>query len=191
MYNLKESERIFVFTGPDGSGRKTVAKLVGATFHMNGVVSHTTRTKRRYETEGVDYHYLSEEDFLEAHRNGEFLEKVEINGYLYGIKEKEIEEKFKKKGCIWVVLNTEGADILKEMYGDKVIRIFVYADEETVRRRQYGRGDSDDVIQNHLEHYNEDMAYKEKCEYVVENYELSHTTFEIANLVEKYLEPTK
>ncbi|WP_209124663.1 guanylate kinase [Alkalihalobacillus sp. BA299] len=188
MYNLKESEKIFVFTGPDGSGRKTVAKLVGATFHMNGVVSHTTRTKRRYETEGVDYHYLSEADFLEAHRKGEFLEKVEINGYLYGIKEKEIEEKFKKKGCIWVVLNTEGAEILKEMYGDKVIRFFVYADEETVKRRQYGRGDSDEVIQNHLDHYNEDMAYKDKCEYAIENYELSHTTFEIANIVEKYLE---
>lgn len=188
MYNLKEQERIFVFTGPDGSGRKTVAKLIGATFHMKGVVSHTTRTKRKYETIGVDYHYLNEEDFQKAADNDEFIEKVEINGNLYGIKEKEIADKFNKQGCIYVVLNKEGADILKKLYGDKVTRIFIYADEDTVKKRQYGRGDSDVDIESHLDHYTEDMKYKDECEHAVENYELSHTAFEVSEIINNYLE---
>lgn len=190
MYNLKEKEMIFVFTGPDGSGRKTIARLVGDTIGMRGVVSYTTRPKRPFETEGIDYHYLSREEFELAEKNNEFIEKIEISGHLYGIKESEIAEKLKKKGCIYVVLNPEGADILKKLYGNKVIRFFVYADRETVIKRQQKRGDSEEVIKEHMSHYEEAMAYKSTCEHAFENFELSHTVFEITNKVEKYLNGT-
>ncbi|UOE92273.1 guanylate kinase [Alkalihalobacillus sp. LMS39] len=187
MYNLKEKEMIFVFTGPDGSGRKTVARLAGDTLNMEGVISSTTRAKRPYENEDIDYHYLSKEDFEKAAANDEFIEKVEINGHLYGIKEKEVEEKFKKNGCIYLVLNKEGANILKELYGDKVIRLFLYADRVTVQKRQQERGDSLEVIDAHMSHYDEEMEYKNECEHAFENYELAHTVFEVTNKIEKYL----
>ncbi|MBU9712551.1 guanylate kinase [Evansella tamaricis] len=187
MYNLKEKEMIFVFTGPDGSGRKTVSKLVGeSTLHMETVISYTTRKPRAYETEGEDYHYISREEFETAKNNGEFLESVEINGNLYGIKEKDIQEKFEKMGCIYLVLNTEGADILKSLYGDKVIRFFVYADRETVVNRQKERGDDPEVIEQHIAHYDEDMAYREKCEHVFENYRSDHIAYEVTNTMEEY-----
>lgn len=190
MYNLKEKELIFVFTGPDGSGRKTISRLVGDTIGMRGVVSYTTRKKRPFETEGIDYNYLSREEFEQASKNNEFIEMIEINGHLYGIKESEIAEKLKKKGCIYVVLNKEGADILKKLYGNKVVRFFVYADRETVRKRQEERGDSEEIIEQHLSHYDEDMAYKSECEHSFANFDLSHTVFEITNKVEKYLDGT-
>ncbi|WP_078553344.1 guanylate kinase [Bacillus alkalicellulosilyticus] len=187
MYDLKEKEMIFVFTGPDGSGRKTVARLVGDTLHMQGVISSTTRAKRSYETEDVDYHYLSREDFMKAEENNEFIEKVEINGHLYGIKESEVAEKFEKNGCIYLVSNKEGADILKGLYGDKVIRLFLYADRDTVIQRQRERGDAEDVIDAHMSHYDEELEYKTECEHAFENYELAHTVFEVTNKIEKYL----
>ncbi len=187
MYNLKEKERIFVFTGPDGSGRKTIAKLVGDTLNMRGVISSTTRKKRPYETEDVDYHYMSVEQFEEAEKKGEFIEKVEINGHLYGIKEEDVAEKFQKKGCIYIVLNKEGADILKSLYGDKVVRIFIYADAETVKKRQFERGDTDKEVEQHMSHYEEEMQYKQVCEHSFENYELAHTVFEVTNTIEEYL----
>ncbi|MDG5790021.1 guanylate kinase [Evansella sp. AB-P1] len=187
MYNLKEKEMIFVFTGPDGSGRKTVAKLVGqSTLHMKGIISYTTREQRHYETPGEDYHYVSRKEFETAKNRGEFLETVEIFGNLYGIKEKDIMETFDNHGCIYLVLNTEGAEILKSLYGDKVVRFFVYADRNTVADRQKERGDDPKVIEQHLAHYDEDMEYKEKCEHAFENYKIDHIAYEVTNTIEDY-----
>ncbi|MBU9720885.1 MULTISPECIES: guanylate kinase [Bacillaceae] len=187
MYNLKEKELIFVFTGPDGSGRKTVSKLVGkSTLHMKGVISYTTRKQRPYEKEGEDYHYVSREEFQEAKARGEFLEDVEIHGNLYGIKEQDVKDTFEESGCIYLVLNPEGAEILKRLYGDKVIRFFVYADRDTVIARQEERGDASEVIDMHLAHYDEDMAYRDECEHVFENYKLDHIAFEVTNTIEHY-----
>src|SRR5690554_5287809 len=112
MYHLKNTEMIFVFTGPDGSGRKTVSKLVAeSTLHMKGIISYTTREKRHYELDGKDYHFVSSEEFKAAEERGEFLESVKIEGNYYGIKEKDIQETFENYGCIYLVLNKEGAEI--------------------------------------------------------------------------------
>jgi len=63
MYQIKEQEKIFVYTGPDGSGRKTVAKMVATAFDMETVLSYTTRSPRHYEINGEDYHFVNEETF--------------------------------------------------------------------------------------------------------------------------------
>ncbi|QOY35790.1 guanylate kinase [Anaerobacillus isosaccharinicus] len=192
MYNLKEKEMIFVFTGPDGSGRKTISKLVGDTLQMKSVISYTTRERRHYEVEGIDYHYITREQFLEAEKNEEFFESVEIDGNFYGIKEQEIVDRFESKGCIYLVLNIEGTEQLKEKFGDKVIRVFVHVDRETAVQRQKERGNSEEEIELHLNHFDQDLLYKEQCETAVENYELAHTVFEVTQTIEKYLlEKTK
>lgn len=188
MYDLKDQERIFIFTGPDGSGRKTIAKLVGqTTLQMKGITSYTTRVQRPYENDGHDYHFISEKEFATAKDKGEFLESVFINGNSYGIKEKDIKETFADKGCIYLVLNPEGSDIVKELYGDKVIRLFLYADRDTVLIRQKERGDNQEVIDLHLSHYDEDIAYKDQCEHAFENYKLDHTAYEVTNIIDEYL----
>ena len=63
MYQIKGKEKIFVYTGPDGSGRKTIAKMVATAFDMETVISYTTRSPRHYEKNGEDYHFVSEENF--------------------------------------------------------------------------------------------------------------------------------
>lgn len=178
---------IFVFTGPDGSGRKTISKLVGDTIRMKTIVSYTTRKKRHYEVDGTDYHYISRAEFLVMEKNEEFFESVEINGHLYGIKEQDIIERLEQKGCIYFVLNIDGSEQLKNMFGDKVVRIFLHADRDTVAKRQKARGDTDEEIELHLKHFDEDLQYKEQCEFSIQNYELANTAFEVTQIVEKYL----
>ena len=64
MYQIKEKEKIFIYTGPDGSGRKTLSKMVATTFDMETVLSYTTRPPRHYEQDGVDYHFVDEATFI-------------------------------------------------------------------------------------------------------------------------------
>jgi guanylate kinase len=188
MYHLKDREWIFVYTGPDGSGRKTVANLVGATFGMKKVVSYSTRERRPGEVDGLDYHFITTDEFLLAEKQHEFLESLQIRSNYYGIKHADIERLFERSKCIYVVMNKEGANTMKQLYGDKVIRIFIHANSQTVAARQLEKGLSESTVQLNLQKYEEDMAYKEQCELAFENYELAHTTFEVTGALEPYLQ---
>ncbi|AIM16925.1 MULTISPECIES: guanylate kinase [Neobacillus] len=188
MYQIKGKEKIFVYTGPDGSGRKTIAKMVATAFDMETIISYTTRSPRHYEKNGEDYHFVSEETFKQMEAQQEFLESVEIDGIYYGIREQDVVESFKNHDLIYLTLNPEGAEKLKAMYGDHVVRIFVYADRDTVVERQRMRQDSEEDIQRHLSHYDEIMSYKNNCEHVFENFDAPQVAYQISELIESYLD---
>lgn len=187
MYELKDKEMIFVFTGPNGAGRRTVAEMSGSTLGVKQVLSYTTRPPRPSEVDGQDYHFISGNQFMEAVRNDEFLEVIEIDGYMYGIKDKDVEEMIKANGAIYLVLNRYGADILKRLHGDKAVRIHIYADRDTILKRQQERGDSALTIQRYMSHYDEEMAYRSECEHTFENIDLAHTMFDLTKTLDGYL----
>ncbi len=187
MYQFKDTDRIFIYTGPEGAGRRTVADRAGETFSMKKVVAYTTRTRRPNETEGVDYFYLNPAQFKRAELNNEFVETIFSTTNLYGIKGADIEEHLSTHGAVYLIMNREGAEILKGIYGDKVVRIFVYSDVDTVKKRQVEKGLSEESIARNIVKYNEDMAYMPLCEHAFENYDLSHTLFSLTKILEGYL----
>jgi len=183
-----DKKYIFVFTGPDGSGRKTVADAVGLTLGLRKVISYTTRSKRPAEEDGQDYHFVTESEFQRMVDAGEFLEHLTIDGNRYGVKEADILKLF-ERGSVYLVLNRHGAQALKERFGDQAVRIFIYADRRTVHDRQIGEGFTESFVEKRLEHYDEDMAYGPQCEHSVENIgDLGHTIFHVTNILEEYLE---
>lgn len=188
MYELKEKEMIFVFTGPNGAGRRTVAEMSGSTLGMKQVLSYTTRPPRPNETDGQDYHFLNPAQFFQAQQNGEFLEITEIDGNLYGIKSRDIESMFQKKGTIYLILNRHGADTLKSLYGEHVVRIFIYADRELVAKRFRDKGYKEEQIAKLMSHYDEEMAYRTECEHAFENIDLAHTVFDLTKTLDNYMQ---
>jgi len=188
MYEFHDREKIIVFTGPDGSGRKSVAEAVGQTFGITKVVSYVTRSPRPGEVNGQDYHFIDHKTYEEMEQQDEFLESVSIDGQHYGIRGLDVEEHLDSRGCVYLILNREGADILKKVYGDKVVRLFVYADRRTVEERQQRLGLDSATIAAHLSHYDSEMAYRASCEHAFENYDLGQTTYEITNVLETYLQ---
>ena len=187
MYNLKESEMIFIFTGPDGSGRKTIADMVGTTLGLPKVLSYTTRKAKPAEADGQDYNYISREEFERAIGNGEFVEHSEINGDYYGVKSADIEQMFKENDFIYVVLNTNGTKTLKEQFGEKVKRIFIHVSRDEIIQRQKKLGVSEEVLQKHLDHYDEDLAYISSCKHAYENLDKAHTVFAVSQILDKYM----
>lgn len=188
MYEIKEKEKLFIYTGPDGSGRKTVSKMVATMFDMETVISYTTRPPRHYEKEGQDYHFVDVETFKKMEINQEFLESVEIDGIHYGIREEDIVKAFEANNLVYLTLNPEGTEKLKEMYGERVMRFFIYADRDTVLSRQIAREDNEEDIKRHMAHYDEIMAYKNQCEFSFENYDSPQISFQVSEVIEKYLE---
>jgi guanylate kinase len=188
MYELKDRDKIIVFTGPDGSGRKSVAEAVGQTFGMEKVISFVTRMPRPGEVNGQDYHFVSHEDYREMEQQGEFLESVEIAGNLYGIRSQDVESNLHLNGCVYLILNHEGADILTKIYGNKVVRLFLYADRRTVEERQRKLGLAEEVIGRNMNNFDLEMGYRNSCEHAFENYDLAQTTYEITNTLETYLQ---
>jgi guanylate kinase len=187
MYALKEREMVFVFTGPHGAGRKTVAEMSGSTLGMKQVISYTTRPQRPTEVDGQDYHFITAEEFAQAEAQGKFLEVSTINEYRYGIKSEDIERMFQASGSIYLILNRSGAETLKKLYGHHAIRIFIYADKDTLENRLRESGDSEDIIANYLSHYEEEMAYRDECEHVFENVDLAHTVFDLTKALDNYM----
>ncbi|HEY0826775.1 MAG TPA: guanylate kinase [Bacilli bacterium] len=182
-----EDRKIFVFTGPDGSGRKTVAHHAGTSHQLKRVLSYTTRPSRSYETDGIDYHFITREQFIEADQNGEFIETLEIEGVYYGIKSKEIEDMFQKHPYVYLILNRQGSDLVKAVFGDQVVRILIYADRNKVMSRLLERGDTTEIIYKNMARYEEEMAYLKQCDYNVENYELEETVEEVTEILKKYI----
>jgi guanylate kinase len=184
---INDKKLIFVFTGPDGSGRKTVAQKVGASNELQRVLSYTTRPSRLYEKDGFDYHFITPEQFIQAEQNNEFIETLEIEGVYYGIKSQEIDAMFQKHPYVYLILNRQGTELVKKIFGDKVIRILIYADRNQVMSRLLERGDTTEVIYNKLENYEQELSYSKECDHKIENYDLDETVEEVSEIVKKYL----
>ncbi|MEH7113236.1 guanylate kinase [Neobacillus niacini] len=188
MYKIKEKEKLFIYTGPDGSGRKTIAKMVATAFDMETVLSYTTRSPRHYEQDGEDYHFVTDVAFKKMEDNQEFLETVEIDGIHYGIREQDIVKAFENHNLVYLTLNPEGTEKLKNMYGERVMRFFIFSNRETVIERHKARKDTEEDIQRHLAHYDETMEYKNKCEHFFENYDSPQVSFQVSEVIEAFLD---
>ncbi|MBP1931208.1 guanylate kinase [Ammoniphilus resinae] len=178
--------RVFLFVGPDGSGRNTLANAMGITFHIPRVVSYTTRPKRQYETPGRDYIFVTEKEFTEKEQAGNFIEAVRSDGYYYGIKKEDCERFLREQGGFYAVLSPAGCEIFKKLFPN-VVTIFVYADRDTVTERQQLRGDDKQTIERHLRHYDNVMNYQGECDIAIANYDLASTAQELTTRIENFL----
>lgn len=188
MSEGSDRKLIFVFTGPDGSGRKTVADSVGATLGIAKVLSYATRKPRPGEVNGQDYHFISPELYEQFDRAGDFIESIAMNESRYGVRGRDVEQCLQQGGSVFLILNPEGAQLLQEQYGDQVVRLFIYADRRTVQERQEEAGVDPEIIRSKMDQYETAIAYQPNCEHAFENYDLAHTVFDISNTLEHYLQ---
>lgn len=178
---------IFVITGTRGSGRKTIAHKIAGEFGLIHVVSCTTRPPRTKEIADQDYHYVSREAFAEAENKEEFMQTVEIDGERYGIRKRELEIALSGNKPIYLILNREGASMIKQLYGDRVVRLFLYVGKQTLKERLEAKGTKYDLVESYLDSYTEEVLYRKKCEHVFENVELNRTLELIRQTVRNYL----
>ncbi|MDQ4019755.1 MAG: guanylate kinase, partial [Actinomycetota bacterium] len=129
--------RLVVVTGPSGAGKGTlIRRLVKLNPDLEVAVSATTRPKRAGERDAGDYHFLTEEEFVERVEHGEFLEHVVyVSGHRYGTLVSEVERILDRGRSCVLELETAGARRVKELIPE-ALTVFVAAPsgEELERR---------------------------------------------------------
>ncbi|MHA8110151.1 guanylate kinase [Lactobacillaceae bacterium Melli_B4] len=142
---------VLVITGAAGSGKTTLCKYICERFNLPKVVTHTTRSPRSGEKNGVDYYFETPDSF--AHRH--FLESVHYAGAQYGSSIEGLELAWQRSPLACIVLDTKGAIEYKKQLGEQAIILFLRLDHgqnssEALRKRMEERGDDPAKIQQRI-----------------------------------------
>jgi guanylate kinase len=146
-----------ILFGPSGCGKTALSDYIDENFKYTNVVSTTTREPRHKEVDGVDYHFVKQDEFKRRVDAGLFLETSQHGNCWYGIELSEIND----KDFIIVVANLEGVNALQLRYGKLFTSIFIYLDDKERLLRQVERGDEIGQIANRF-YLEEELFYDAK-----------------------------
>lgn len=165
---------IFVVSAPAGTGKTTLVSMLTKEFdHVKMSISCTTRKPRPYETDGVHYHFLTKEAFEEKVRRGEFLEHVQLYGDYYGTSLESIEEMVKKGLHVVLVIDTQGALLLRKKIDAAYIFILPPSKEELQRRLESRGTEKREVMLQRLAIAEREMNEASHYDYQIINDDLS------------------
>lgn len=181
--------KIVVLTAPSGAGKTTIARrLTEALPQARFSVSATTRAPRANERDGVDYFFLTEEEFRRRVEAGDFIEFETYAGHLYGTLRSEL-ERVAAEGVALLDIDVRGALNVKRLYDGDALTIFVNPPSLAVlaERLQNRKTESEDVLRIRLERAEQEMAYAPEFDAIVVNDDLETAVAETIGRVRTFL----
>ena len=179
---------LFIISAPSGAGKTTLAKAVLQQFtDMLYSISYTTRKPRAEERDGVDYHFISKQDFKKGIKKGRWAEWAEVYGNYYGTSTEFIEKSL-SSGCdILLDIDVQGTLQILKHYPDSVTIFILPPSVKALRKRLEMRAsDSKAVIEKRLENAGNEMAQKKMYRHIIVNDKLFAAIEEISAIFKKY-----
>jgi len=168
---MKTSGHLFIVAAPSGAGKTTLVRaLLKADSHIKLSISYTTRPPRPGETDGVDYHFVNEEQFLTMMKAGEFLESAKVHGCYYGTSQAWAENVMRQGDDLLLEIDWQGAAQVRKIFPNAVSIFILPPSEDALRERLNKRGqDSDEVIARRLANAHEEIQHVAEFDYVIIN----------------------
>ena len=179
---------LVILSGVSGAGKDTIKKeLINRMENVISLPSFTSRDPRPGEEEGVQYHFISKEEFKEKIKNGEFYEYDIHHDNYYGTSRKLMNEKIKSGKIIVKDIEVNGTEnLLKILKGEtRLITIFLKVDKEELKHRLINRGDN--LSEAEMELRLSRLEYEESkiklYDYVIKNDDLEKTVQIIMTII--------
>lgn len=185
------SRKLIIVSAPSGSGKSTLVNyLMQQGLDLAFSVSCTSRAPRGTEQHGVEYYFLSPEEFRQRIANDEFLEYEEVyTDKFYGTLKSEVERLSDEGHTVVFDVDVKGGVNIKKFYGDRALSLFIQPPSiEELSRRLHGRAtDAEEVIQQRLAKATEELTYAPKFDRVIVNDDLATAQQEILAVVSEFL----
>ena len=175
------SGSLFVISAPSGAGKTSLVHALLATNpQIDLSVSYTTRAPRKGEVDGVAYHFVSRETFIEMSGRGEFLESAEVYGNFYGTSQNWIAQENAKDHDILLEIDWQGANQVRSQFPECVSIFILPPSIAALEQRLTGRGtDHSDIIKQRMAAASDDVAHVAEFDYVIINDNLNEALREL------------
>lgn len=183
--------KLIIFSAPSGSGKSTIINyLLKQGLNLRFSISATSRPPRGTEQNGVEYFFLSPEEFKEGIANNEFVEYEEVYpGRFYGTLKSQVEKQLAEGQNIIFDVDVVGGCNIKRFYGDRALSVFIQPPSiEELRKRLEGRGtDSPETINSRIAKAEFELSYAPKFDIIVVNDQLEKAEAQTLEAIRNFL----
>lgn len=186
--------KVIIFSAPSGSGKSTIISrlMKNEELRLAFSVSCTSRPPRGQERDGVEYFFVSPDEFRRRIENNEFLEYEEVyKDRYYGTLKQQVENQLDKGENVVLDIDVKGGCNIKKYYGDKALSVFIQPPSvEELRKRLTGRGtDAPNVIEARIARASFELTFADKFDRVVINDDLEKAVEEALTIVREFISP--
>jgi guanylate kinase len=174
-----------VLSGPSGVGKDAVlARVKSITISMHFVVTTTTRPKRKIESNGIHYNFVSRDKFEGMIRKKELLEWAEVYGNYYGVPRDQVERAFKQGHDVMVKVDVQGAMTIKKVMPQSVLIFLappsiVELQDRLMKRNTEASAD----LNRRIATAKDEMSQAETFDYIVVNHKVEEAVAEIMDII--------
>ena len=185
--------KLLIFSAPSGSGKSTIVNFLmqeHPELNMHFSISCTTRAPRGTEKNGVEYFFLTPEEFKAKIAEGAFVEYEEVyTDRFYGTLKSQVENQINNGENVVFDVDVKGGCNLKKIFGNEALSVFVQPPSvEELRRRLVGRAtDAPEVIEQRLAKAEEELTYAPKFDVIIVNDDLATAKAEALKTIGEFL----
>lgn len=183
--------KLIIFSAPSGSGKSTIINyLLTQNLNLAFSISATSRPPRGTERHGVEYFFLSPDEFRRRIANDEFLEYEEVyQDRFYGTLKEQVESQLAAGQNVIFDVDVVGGCNIKKFYGDRALSLFIQPPSvDELRKRLIGRGtDAPEIIESRVAKAEYELSFAPKFDRVIVNDDLESAKAETLEVITRFL----